>query len=78
MGVSAGMFEGVFGVVFVLFAVAFVVVLALVVAVFALVLWRGFRGPEDAAVAELKRRLADGEISPIEYQARLDAIRRER
>ena len=42
-----------------------------------MVLWRGSRGVEDPAVTELKRRLADGEISPVEYQARLDTLRRE-
>ena len=29
---------------------------------------------QDPAVAELKRRLADGEITPVEYQVRLRAL----
>jgi uncharacterized membrane protein len=32
------------------------------------------RAQEDPAVAELKRRLAAGEISPVEYEVRLRAL----
>ena len=34
------------------------------------------RIPEDQARLELERRLAAGEISPVEYEARMDALRR--
>jgi uncharacterized membrane protein len=47
---------------------------------FGIIIWvfrRITQVPEDAAKAELDRRLAAGEISPAEYQARLDALRQE-
>jgi uncharacterized membrane protein len=72
-----GLFGGILGVFFVLFIVAFVAVFAIIIGVWVMILWRGSRGVEDPAVTELKRRLADGEISPVEYQARLDTLRRE-
>ena len=55
-----------------IFVVAFIVV----VLTFGMVLLAARRGAraDDPAVAELKRRLADGEISPIEYQVRLRAL----
>jgi uncharacterized membrane protein len=46
-----------------------------------LIFWvfrRAMKSPGDQAKAELDRRLADGEISPVEYEARLDAIRNSR
>jgi len=69
-----GLLGGIVGVFFILFIVAFVAVLAIIIAVWVLVLWRGARGAEDPAVTELKRRLAAGEISPVEYEVRLRAL----
>jgi hypothetical protein len=48
-GPSADIFSGLV----VLFAIAFVAVFAIILAVWAIVLWRGFRGVEDQAVTEL-------------------------
>jgi uncharacterized membrane protein len=39
---------------------------------------RASRPAEDPAVQELKRRLAAGEISPVEYEVRLRALQEER
>jgi len=66
--------DGVFSGFLVLFAIAFVFVFAIIIGVWVLILWRGFRGVEDPAVTELKRRLAAGEISPVEYEVRLRAL----
>jgi uncharacterized membrane protein len=49
-----------------------ITVLVLGVIVFAL--RRAIPKAEDPAIAELKRRLADGEISDLEYEVRLRAL----
>jgi uncharacterized membrane protein len=49
------------------------------IAVIGVIVWavrRSSAPSEDPARAELKRRLATGEISPVEYQARIDALDR--
>jgi uncharacterized membrane protein len=46
----------------------------LIVGVIVWAIRRGSRPPEDPAVAELKRRLAQGEISPVEYEVRMRAL----
>ena len=46
----------------------------LVVGVIVYALRRAIPPAEDPAVAELKRRLATGEISPVEYEVRVRAI----
>lgn len=56
-----------------------VVTLGTTLLIVGVIIWavrRNSRPPEDPALAELKRRLATGEISPVEYQARLDALER--
>jgi len=48
---------------------------------FGIIFWvfrRVMKSPADQAKAELDRRLAAGEISPVEYEARLDTLRHER
>ena len=59
-------------------ALSFIVPLILTGAVIAVVVWSVRRsGPprEDPAVAELKSRLARGEIDPTEYEVRMRALR---
>ena len=51
-----------------------VVTTLLVVGVIVFALRRAIPPAEDPAIAELKRRLAAGEISPIEYEVRVRAI----
>ena len=46
----------------------------LVVGVIVFALRRATPPAEDPGVAELKRRLAAGEISPVEYEVRVRAI----
>jgi uncharacterized membrane protein len=58
------------------FLVPIVVAVIFVVAI----VWavrRGFPTGRDAAEQELRSRLARGEISPSEYQARMDALRQQ-
>ena len=50
------------------------VITLLVVGVIVFALRRAIPPAEDPAVTELKRRLADGEISPVEYEVRLRAL----
>ena len=59
---------------------AFAVPILTTVLIIAVIVWairRSVPPREDPAVAELKGRLARGEIDPSEYQARLDALQRE-
>jgi uncharacterized membrane protein len=53
---------------------AMVVMTLLILAVIIWTFRRVARPAEDAAVHELKRRLAAGEISPVEYEVRLRAL----
>lgn len=46
----------------------------LVVGVIVYALRRAMPPTEDPGIAELKRRLAAGEISPVEYEVRVRAI----
>jgi uncharacterized membrane protein len=46
----------------------------LIVGVIVWAIRRGSPPREDPAVAELKRRLAEGEISPVEYEVRMRAL----
>jgi uncharacterized membrane protein len=50
------------------------VITVLVVGVIVFALRRAIPPPEDPAIAELKRRMATGEISPVEYEVRVRAI----
>ncbi len=59
-------------------AVSMVVFLAMTVLVVGVIVWavrRGLPRLEDPAVAQLKARLASGEISPVEYEVRMRALR---
>jgi uncharacterized membrane protein len=50
------------------------VITLLIVGVIIWIVWRVSRGVENPAVTELKRRLASGEISPVEYEVRMRAL----
>jgi uncharacterized membrane protein len=53
------------------------VILVMTVLIVGVVAWairRATPRAEDPAVAELRRRLADGEITPVEYEVRLRAL----
>jgi uncharacterized membrane protein len=50
------------------------VITLLVVGVIFFALRRAIPPPEDPAIAELKSRMAAGEISPAEYEVRVRAI----
>ena len=54
-----------------------VITTVLIVGVIVWVIRRAGPAREDPAVAELKARLARGEIDPIEYQVRMRALRGE-
>ena len=57
------------------------VTLGTTVLIVGVVIWairRNSRPQEDPAVAELKRRMAQGEISPIEYEVRMHALEDDR
>jgi uncharacterized membrane protein len=59
-------------------AVSIIVPLITVVLVVGVIVWairRSAPPSEDPAVAELKARLARGEISPVEYEVRMRALR---
>jgi uncharacterized membrane protein len=58
-------------------AVTLIVPLVTVVLVVGVIVWairRSAPASEDPAVAELKSRLARGEISPVEYEVRMRAL----
>jgi uncharacterized membrane protein len=50
------------------------VITLLVVGVIVFALRRAIPPAEDPGIAELKRRMAAGEISPVEYEVRVRAI----
>jgi uncharacterized membrane protein len=57
-----------------------VVTVGVTVLILGVVVWavrRATPPAEDPAIAELKRRLAAGEISPVEYEVRLRALQEE-
>lgn len=57
------------------------VTLVTTVVIVGVIIWavrRNSRPAEDPAVTELKRRLAAGEISPVEYEVRMRALEEER
>ena len=61
-----------------IFAISLIVPLVITVAVIAVIVWsirRSMPPREDPAVAELKTRLARGEIDIAEYQVRMRALR---
>jgi uncharacterized membrane protein len=61
-------------------AITLIGILVITGLTFGFIIWvfrRVAKSPEDQAKAELDRRLAAGEISPVEYEARLDVLRRE-
>jgi uncharacterized membrane protein len=63
-----------------MFVLAFAVPIVTTVLIIGVIVWairRSVPPSEDPAVAELKARLARGDIDPSEYQARLDALQRE-
>jgi uncharacterized membrane protein len=54
-----------------------VVTVLIIVLVLGVIVWairRSAPAPEDPAIAELKDRLARGEIDPIEFRVRMDEI----
>ncbi len=53
-------------------------IMALVIGIIAWSIRRSLPPAQDPAVAELKGRLARGEIDPSEYQARMDALEADR
>jgi uncharacterized membrane protein len=53
---------------------AIVLITLLVVGVIAFALHRAIPPAEDPAITELKRRLADGEISDVEYEVHLRSL----
>jgi len=58
-------------------ALTFGAILVITLLTFGIIFWvfrRVTQGIEDPALTELKRRLADGEISPVEYEVRLRAL----
>jgi uncharacterized membrane protein len=58
-------------------AVTFASILVITLLVLGVIVWafrRAAPRAEDPAVAELKRRLAAGEITPAEYEVRLRAL----
>ena len=55
---------------------AIAVMTVLILGFIAWVFRRASRPAEDPAVTELKRRLAAGEISPVEYEVRLRALQK--
>jgi uncharacterized membrane protein len=58
-------------------AVTLIVPLVTVVLVVGVIVWairRSAPASEDPAVAQLKSRLARGEISPVEYEVRMRAL----
>ncbi len=57
--------------------VATVLVVVLILAVIVWAVRRSSPPREDPAVAELKARLARGEIDPIEFRVRMDEIDRQ-
>jgi uncharacterized membrane protein len=61
---------------FVIGLIGLTTVLSLAVTYWVLRARRRLQAGEDPALAELKQRLASGEITPVEYRARLDALRR--
>ncbi len=54
-----------------------IVTTVLIIGVIVWAIRRSVPPREDPAVAELKGRLARGEIDPTEYQVRLEALQRE-
>jgi uncharacterized membrane protein len=54
--------------------IGILVITLLTVGLIAIVFRRVTRPVEDPALTELKRRLADGEITPVEYEVRLRAL----
>jgi Predicted membrane protein (DUF2078). len=54
--------------------IGILVITLLTVGLIAFVFRRVTRPVEDPALTELKRRLADGEITPVEYEVRLRAL----
>jgi uncharacterized membrane protein len=60
-------------------AVTFLSILVITVLVLGVIVFamrRAIPPAEDPAIAELKRRMAAGEISPVEYEVRVRAIQK--
>ena len=56
-----------------------IAIVVMTVLILGFILWvfrRVSRPVEDPAITELKRRMAAGEISPVEYEVRLRAIQK--
>jgi uncharacterized membrane protein len=61
-------------------AAAIILPLVITIAVIGVIVWairRSAPASEDPAVAELKSRLARGDIDPTEYQVRLRALKQD-
>ena len=62
---------------FAIVAMTFLMMLVITILTIGIIVWvfrRVMPKAEDPAIAELKRRLAAGEISPVEYEVRMRAI----
>ena len=68
---------GFFGPMVVLTLAVPIVTTVLIIGVIVWAIRRSVPPREDPAIAELKGRLARGEIDPTEYQVRLEALQRE-
>ena len=61
-----------------IFAISLIVPLIITAAIIGVIVWsirRTMPTREDPAIAELKGRLDRGEISPVEYEVRMRALR---
>lgn len=58
--------------------VVMLVITLLIVGVIVWAIRRASPAAEDPAITELKRRLAVGEISPVEYEVRMRALEEDR
>lgn len=61
-----------------IFAITMIVTLAGTVLIVVAIVWairRGVPGRDDSAIRRLQDRLASGEISPVEYEVRMRALR---
>lgn len=74
-------FDGLFNMTLVIFVGTLVAIVVMTLLIVGVVVWairRASPAREDPSVAELKRRLAQGEISPVEFEVRMRALQDER
>jgi uncharacterized membrane protein len=76
----SGLVDQIMGVTIASFVGSLLVTVLITVLIVGVVVWavrRGSPPAEDPAIAELKGRLARGEIDPIEFRVRTDEIERQ-